>query len=94
MSKTRSWSNTPPCAAHGRQDVVMVFAMGVGTGVCIEGTDIPFVHLLPRKPAEVHALHHPFALKRKQGGALSDLITARRWFLSASAQPLSTGKLT
>ena len=30
MSKTRSWSNTPPCAADGRQDMVMVFAMGVG----------------------------------------------------------------
>lgn len=33
-------------------------------------------------------------LKRKEGGALSDLIMASRWFLSAAAQPLSTGKLT
>ena len=30
MSKTRFWSNTPPCAADGRQDMVMGFAMGGG----------------------------------------------------------------
>ena len=32
MSEARSWSDTPPCAVDSGQNMVAVFAPGVGVG--------------------------------------------------------------
>lgn len=50
----------------------MVFATGVGAGVCIEGPDIPFADLLPRKPAEVHAFTIPLISYHGEDALIKD----------------------
>ena len=60
MSEARSWRDTPPCAAKGRQDMVAVFApTGRGRLPVIGGIDVWSAHWLPGKPAEEHAPHCP-----------------------------------
>ena len=44
MPEARSWGDTPPCAAHGRQDIVAVFAGGWGGITSYRGIDIRWAH--------------------------------------------------
>ena len=60
LSDVKSWSNTPPCVVHGRQDMVAVFA-GVRGALPVTGEiDVRLTHWLPGKPAEGHTRHHPY----------------------------------
>ena len=59
MSEARSWSDTSPRVADGRQDVVAVFApQGQGDIVSSRNNGCQAGSWLPWKLAEGHALHH------------------------------------
>ena len=57
MSETRSWSDIPLRIPDSGQNMVVIFILGLPD---IWGIDVPLTHPLPEKPAEEHALHHPF----------------------------------
>ena len=57
MSETRSWSDIPLHIPDSGQNMVVIFILGLPD---IWGIDVPLTHPLPEKPAEEHALHHPF----------------------------------
>ena len=60
VSKAKSWSNAPLCAAGGELDMEVVFTnRRRGRVTVIEGIDIKLAHWLPGKPAEVGTLQHP-----------------------------------
>ena len=47
MSEARSWSDTPPCAVDSGQNMVAVFAPGVGVGgeiTSYRGIDVRWAH--------------------------------------------------
>ena len=60
MSEARSWSDTSPCVADGRQDVVAVFVRSERGLAVIGGIDVRLAHQLPGKLTETHTPHCPF----------------------------------
>ena len=61
VSEARSWSDTPPCAVDGGQDMAAVCAGGGGWVLPVIGEiDVRLAHWLPGKSAEGQAPHHPY----------------------------------
>ena len=55
--KLRSWSDTQPCVADGRQDIAVSLPYQRKKKVEI---DFRLIHWFPGKPAEEHTPYYPF----------------------------------
>ena len=58
-SEARSWGDTPPCAVHGRQDTVAVFAPQLGNGELSVIEELTSGGLIVTKETSKGASHSP-----------------------------------